>query len=127
VGAFETDNNLACSELNAGREICKSLVKNGGGCFDGNAGLPGCAESIEGVGETVTPLAFKGSSVPGRQLPQVGDQPITICKTVGADLERHARSEDLLGPAAADAEEAFYGGTVNPRVGQGSEIREDLI
>jgi hypothetical protein len=48
---------------------------------------------------------------------QTGDESIPIGQTVGADTLGNAGSEDLLGAAAADAEEEFEGRAVNERPG----------
>ena len=49
---------------------------------------------------------------------QMGDEGIAIGEAVGTDTLGNAGSEDLLGAAAADAEQKFEGGTVDERAGR---------
>jgi hypothetical protein len=65
--------------------------------------------------------------VAGGELPQMRDEVFAVGESVGADLERDAGSEELLGAAAADAEEAFDGGAVDPGLGEGSELGRNPV
>jgi hypothetical protein len=58
---------------------------------------------------------------------EVSDEPVAVRHPIGTDLQRDAGGEDLLGAAAADAEEALEGGSVDPGVGQGSELGQNRI
>jgi hypothetical protein len=127
LGGGELYGNAAGGESDAGREIGKNLIHDRSGGFDGNAGLPGRAEFFEGPGEPLAALAFLRSDLAGGELLQVSDQPAAVGEAAGADLERDAGGEDLLGAAAADAEEALEGGAVDPRVGQGRELGQNGI
>jgi hypothetical protein len=58
---------------------------------------------------------------------QMGDEGIPIGQAVGADTLGDAGSEDLLGSAAADAEQEFEGGAVDERPGQALEFADDVV
>ena len=58
---------------------------------------------------------------------QMGDEGIPIGEAVGTDTLGNARSEDLLGAAAADAEEEFYGRAIDERAGEGFELADDVV
>jgi hypothetical protein len=127
LGGLEEDGDSPGAKLDAGREVSQRLVDDGGGRLDRNARLPGGAEPVEGLGEALSAPAFVGSGVAGRELPQVSDEPVAIGEAVGADLQRHAGSEDLLGAAAADPEHSLDGGAVDPGQGKGREFRQNLV
>lgn len=114
-------------ELDTGREVGEGLIHDGNRSFDGKAGLPGGAEAVEGVGQPLAAPAFIGGDIAGGELPQMGHELIAIGETVGADVQRHARGEDLLSASAADPEHAFDGSAVDPGVGQGSELHQNLV
>ncbi len=122
AGGLKIHRDATGGELDAGWEIGKHLVDDGGGGLDGNAGLPSCAEAVEGLSQVMAASALVGSGLAGGHLAQVSDQPVAIGEAIGADLERDARSEDLLGSAAADAKHSFDGGAVDPRLGQGNQL-----
>jgi hypothetical protein len=56
----------------------------------------------------------------------MGDEGIPIGQAVGADTLGDAGSEDLLGAAAADAQQEFEGGAVDKRPGQALEFADDV-
>jgi hypothetical protein len=58
---------------------------------------------------------------------QMGDEGIAIGQAVGTDTLGDAGSEDLLGSAAADAEQEFEGGAVDERPGQALEFADDVV
>jgi integrase len=57
------------------------------------------------------------------QAAQMGDEGSAISETVGADAIGNAGGENLLGAAAADAEQEFEGGAVDAGAGQRLELR----
>ena len=58
---------------------------------------------------------------------QMGDEGIPIGEAVGTDTLGNAGSEDLLGAAAADAEEEFYCRAIDERARQALELAEDVV
>ena len=72
----------------------------------------------EDFGDMVSPFSFIIAVVALGDAAQTGDEGIPVGQAVGADPLSDAGSEDLLGAAAADAEEEFEGRTVDERPGQ---------
>jgi hypothetical protein len=58
---------------------------------------------------------------------QMRDEGIPIGEAVGTDTLGNAGSEDLLGAAAADAEQEFEGRTVDERPGQALEFADYVV
>ena len=52
---------------------------------------------------------------------------VALGEAVGTDTLGNAGSEDLLGAAAADAEEELYGGAVDERARQGLQLAEYVV
>ena len=61
------------------------------------------------------------------QTAQMGDEGIPIGQTIGADAFGNARCHDLLGAAAADAEQEFQGGPVDERTREGLKLPDDIV
>ena len=58
---------------------------------------------------------------------QMGDEGLAIGQAVGADALGDTGSQDLLGAAAADAQQEFEGGAVDEGPGQALELAEDVV
>ena len=58
---------------------------------------------------------------------QMGDEGIPVGEAVGTDTLGNTGSEDLLGAAAADAEEEFYRRAIDERARQALELAEDVV
>jgi hypothetical protein len=56
-----------------------------------------------------------------REAAEVSDEGVAISEPIGADASGNAGSQNLLGTAAADAEERFDSGAVNKRAGKSFE------
>ncbi|HMF77760.1 MAG TPA: hypothetical protein VK604_19040, partial [Bryobacteraceae bacterium] len=127
LGCGKLDGDLARGERNPSRKVGKHLIDDGGRSLDGHP-MPGrFVQGFEGPGEALAALALVGSGVASGQLPQMGNKQFPVGEAIGADLERDAGGEDLLGAAAADAEQAFDGGAIDPGLGQGTQLRENLV
>jgi len=127
LGGGKVHGDLAGGEVDAGREVGEGLIHDGNRGGDGDAGLPGGAEIVESLGQPSSSPPLVGSGVAGGEPAQVFHKPFAVGHPARADLPSHARGEELLGAAAADAKQAFDGGTVDPGVGQGSELCQNLI
>ena len=95
--------------------------------MDGHAGLPGGATAVEGEGETVSAHPFVMGRLAGGELLQMSEKQFAVGQATRADLPRHARGEDLLGAAAADLQETLDDSAVDPRMGQGGELSQNLV
>jgi hypothetical protein len=118
----KAEGDLTGGERDAGREAGEHLIDDGGGRLDGKAGLPSRVEVSEGAGQASSSLVFVVDGFPGGELPQVGEELVARGEAARAGLKRHAGREDLLGAAAADLEDAFDGGAVDPGLGQGIQF-----
>jgi hypothetical protein len=72
-------------------------------------------ELRQNLGDVTAAAAFIVAVVALGEAAQMGDEGIAICQAVGTDTLGNAGSEDLLGAAAADAEEELYGGAIDER------------
>jgi hypothetical protein len=61
------------------------------------------------------------------EAPQVDNQGVAIGQAVRPDPLGNAGSEDLLGAAAADAEQKFQGRPVDERAGKGLELADGVV
>ena len=78
-------------------------------------------------GDVAPALPFVVAVVALGDAAQMGDEGIPVGQAVGADTLGDAGSEDLLGAAAADAEQKFEGGAVDERPGQALEFADDVV
>jgi hypothetical protein len=78
-------------------------------------------ERGESFRELPSPLPFIDGGLPRCELLEAGDELVPVGDAAGADLAGNSGLEQLLGAAAADAEQSFERRAVDPRVGQGME------
>ena len=57
----------------------------------------------------------------------MGDEGVPIRQAVGPHVVHNAGSEDLLGAAAADAEQEFDGGAIDERAGKRFQFPDHVI
>jgi len=81
----------------------------------------------QNFGDVTTAAPFIVAVVALGEAAQMGDEGIPVGQAVGADTLGDAGSEDLLGAAAADAEEEFYRRAIDERARKGFELAEDVI
>ena len=72
-------------------------------------------------------LPFVVAAIPLGEAAQVGDEGIPVGQAVGADVFCDAGSHDLLGAAAADAEQEFDRGAISERAGEGLQFTDDFV
>ena len=65
--------------------------------------------------------------IPLGEAAQMSDEGIPIRQAARADTFGDAGSHDLLGPAAADAEEEFEGSAIDERAGEGLKLPDDIV
>ena len=78
-------------------------------------------------GDLAPALPLVKAAVAFGQAAQVGDEGIPVGQTVGADAVGNARGQDLLGSAAADAEQEFHRGPVDERAGKRLKLPDDVV
>jgi hypothetical protein len=123
----ETDGDLAGGQRDVGRKVGQRLVHDGGRRLDGKAGLPGRVQVREGASQTSSPLPFVVGSFAGGEALQVGEELVAMGEAARTGLERDAGGEELLGAAAADLEDTFDGGAIDPGLGQGIQVGRNLV
>jgi hypothetical protein len=79
-------------------------------------------KQCEGFGELLAAALFVNGSFARGKLLEVRDQALAVGDAVGTDLMGDDGLEDLLGAPAADAEEFFQGGAVDPGVGKSFKL-----
>ena len=112
------DRDAARFEPHAGGEVFKLLIQDGCGGFDQQLGLsdPLLAQVLDEVGHFAPALDLIRTLITFGDALEACDESIPIGEPVcaGAALQ-NARRQDLLGTAAADAQQEFEGGAVHIR------------
>jgi hypothetical protein len=95
-----------------------------GGGFHGNLGLLEAflAEPPEDLGEPAPALYLVIALLVPRPLLQASDPSVPIRQSVGSDPAADTGSQDLLGAAAADAQQEFDRGAIDERAGRSPEF-----
>jgi hypothetical protein len=81
----------------------------------------------QGGRDVAAPLTFIIAVIALGEAAEMGDKGIPIRQTVGADVIYNAGGQDLLGAAAADAEEEFDGGAIDEGTGQGLQLVDHVV
>ena len=103
------------------RQVLELLVDDGGGGGHQDTRSPLAIERVHPFGEAAAALLLVTGGFAGGETFEMGDQGLPVGYAVGADLTGDAGSQDLLGPAAADAQQTLERGAVDPAVGQGAK------
>jgi hypothetical protein len=123
----EADADFTCPEGDALRKPFQRDVHPFRGSFhqQARAFYSPFMKRGERLGELLATALFVDGRFAGGELLEVLDEALAVGDAVAADLVGDAGLEDLLGAAAADAEELLQGGAVDPRVGKAFELVED--
>ena len=118
------DQDAARGQTNPLGQIFKFLVDDGVGRFDQNPRLLAslCMPRLNQPRKAFTPLAFVCGGIAFRQLSQIGEDIFLQSEAVLADGTPDERLQNLLSAPAADAENRFEQGAVDPGGGKGGEF-----
>jgi hypothetical protein len=125
----EGDGDAAGLQMDAFGEALKFLRHDLGRGFDEELGpfeafLPQLAQSF---GDFPTAPAFIIAVVALGEAREAGDQDLAVHQAVGADVVGDARGQDLLGAAAADAEEKLNGSAIDERARGGPQLFQNVV
>ncbi len=81
----------------------------------------------QGSGDLTAALALVVAVTVLGEPAEMGDKSIAIGESVGANAVHNAGEQDLLGAAAADAEEEFDGGAIDERAGKNLQFPDHVI
>lgn len=103
-------------------EVGKLLVEERCRGFDQELGLsdPLLPQIRDQVGDFAPALDLIETVVAGGELLKTGNQSVAQGQSVGSDVVENARSQDLLGAAAADAEKKLEGSAIAARSKKGA-------
>jgi hypothetical protein len=129
AGLVEIHRNPAAFQTHAVGEIFELLDGDFGrglhqqlGPFDAFL-----AQAGQDFGELMAPAPFVVGVLASGEAAQVGDQDMAIGQAVGADVVGDARSHDLLGAAASDAEQKLEGSPIDERAGKSLNLPDDVV
>jgi hypothetical protein len=125
----ESYSDPAWLETDADGKVLDLLIDNSTGRFNEKLGPfePFLLQLRQDFGNVASALPLVVAVIPLGDAAQAGDKRIPIGQAVGSHAVGDARSEDLLGSAAADAQQEFEGGAVDERPGQELEFADDLV
>ena len=123
------DGDAARLERDPCGEILEFLRQNLNRGFNQKLGpfQPFLLQLRQNHGHVMPALPFVVAIVALGEAAQVGDERITIGQAVGTDVLGDAGSHDLLGAAAADAEQKFDCGAIGERVGEDLQFTDDFV
>jgi hypothetical protein len=124
---IEGDGNAARGNGDAGGEVFELLIDDGGRGLDQDGAAAFALQGVELAGEFLPPLTFVEDGFSSGQPVEMGNDGFAVGQAIDADLPGHAWGEDLLGPAASDAEELFESCSVDPRIGQVAKMSGNRI
>jgi hypothetical protein len=129
AGFPEFHGNVTRGEGDAGRQVGELLGQNPVRSFDEELRVfeAFAAEPVENRSHAAAAAAFELFVFTRSESPQVADENLAIRQTVRAHVVRDAGGEELLGAAAADAEDRFDGGAVDEGAGKSPEFGADVV
>jgi len=129
LGLVKGDGDAAGLQVDTRRKVHELLRHNLKRGFDEKLGPREAIllELRQNLGDVTAATPFIVAVVALGEAAQMGDEGIPIGQAVGSHPLGDAGSEDLLGAAAADAEEELYRRAIDERPGQALEFAEYVI
>ena len=129
LGVLELDGNAARFQPHAFGEVFELLREDGDGGFDQER-RPFQALLVklgEDAGDLALALDLVEAVVALGEPAQAGDEEVSVGEAAGADAVGNGRRHDLLGAAAADAQEEFDRRPIHKRPGEGLQRPDDVL